>query len=108
MLLARAAPSAQMACRLYRLFLQSSTSFFDLFHHFAVRFAPLQDIHSQMPALNDMQLLGEYATRGSEMAFTTLVSRHLNMVYSVALRHAANPHHAEEITQAVFIILARK
>ena len=103
--------SGVQLCKLSNLLLQMPLlAIFEFrdFRHFAVRFAPAQDIHSQMPALDDMQLLGEYATRGSEMAFTTLVSRHLNMVYSVALRHAANPHHAEEITQAVFIMLARK
>ena len=58
--------------------------------------------------MDDRELLQEYASRGSEEAFTTLVSRHIDMVYSVALRHVGNPHNAQEITQAVFIILARK
>jgi len=58
--------------------------------------------------MDDMELLQEYASRGSEEAFATLVSRHINMVYSVALRHVGNAHNAQEVTQAVFIVFARK
>src|SRR5579862_558007 len=61
-----------------------------------------------MPATDDMELLREYALRNSEAAFATLVSRHLDMVYATAMRHAGNHHQAQEIAQAVFVILARK
>ena len=57
---------------------------------------------------SDMELLRDYDRQGSEAAFAALVQRHINLVYSVALRHVGIAAHAEEITQAVFIILARK
>ena len=61
-----------------------------------------------MPDAKDMDLVREYAARNSEPAFETLVRRHVSLVYSVALRQTGNPAQAEEITQAVFLILARK
>ena len=55
-----------------------------------------------------MELLQQYVGHGSEEAFAALVSRYINLVYSAALRKTSNPDAAEEITQAVFTILAIK
>src|ERR1035437_10267800 len=61
-----------------------------------------------MQAMDDLTLLREYATRNSEAAFETVVTRRVGFVYAAALRQVRDPHLAEEITQAVFIILAQK
>ena len=54
----------------------------------------------------DAQLLRDYAEHGADAAFTELVQRHTNLVYSAALRQVESPAIAAEIAQNVFISLA--
>ena len=61
-----------------------------------------------MPDAQDMDLVREFARHNSEAAFTELVRRHIALVYSVARRCTGNDSDAQDVTQAVFIILARK
>src|SRR5258708_1958020 len=56
---------------------------------------------------SDLDLLGQFARGKSQDAFTALVNRHVNLVYSAALRQVRSPQLAEEIAQSVFADLAR-
>src|SRR5258705_7772092 len=58
--------------------------------------------------LEDIELLRDYVANESEPAFRMLVERHVDMVYATALRQVQDAHLAQEVTQAVFISLAKK
>ena len=57
----------------------------------------------------DAELLNRYAAEKSEAAFAELTRRHVDMIYSAALRLVAgNTHSAEDVTQQVFTEAARQ
>jgi RNA polymerase sigma factor (sigma-70 family) len=58
--------------------------------------------------MNDWELIQDYCRNGSESAFTALVKRHVDFVYCAALRQVRDPSLAEDTSQAVFLLLARK
>ncbi|HSY42328.1 MAG TPA: sigma-70 family RNA polymerase sigma factor, partial [Candidatus Acidoferrum sp.] len=60
-----------------------------------------------MNSLTDQQLLRDYADRQSEAAFAELVRRHIDLVYSAALRMVCDSHLAQDVTQGVFVALAQ-
>ncbi|MBP9900769.1 MAG: RNA polymerase sigma factor [Verrucomicrobia bacterium] len=60
-----------------------------------------------MNRLTDPQLLRDYTERHSEAAFTELVRRHVDLVYSAALRMVCDAHLAEDVTQGAFVALAQ-
>ena len=55
----------------------------------------------------DLELLKRYTRERAEDAFAEIVRRHLDLVYSAALRQVRSPQLAEEISQSAFLDLAR-
>jgi RNA polymerase sigma factor (sigma-70 family) len=60
-----------------------------------------------MNGLSDQQLLRDYTGGRSEAAFAELVRRHVDLVYCAAMRMIRDAHLAEDVTQSVFVALAR-
>ena len=55
----------------------------------------------------DLQLISRYTRDACQDSFTELVNRHLDLVYSAALRQLRSPDLAQEVAQSVFIELSR-
>jgi RNA polymerase sigma factor (sigma-70 family) len=56
---------------------------------------------------SDSELLRRFVIDDSQEAFAAIVRRHVDLVYSVALRQVRSPELAEEIAQGVFLDLVR-
>lgn len=57
---------------------------------------------------SDSELLLRFARDGDQLAFAALVRSHIDLVYSAAARRVqGDPHAAMEITQEVFLAMAR-
>lgn len=63
---------------------------------------------SDLAVLPDAELLARYRTVRGADAFAEIVQRHGGMVYRTCLRLVGNAQDAEDATQAVFLVLARR
>jgi DNA-directed RNA polymerase specialized sigma24 family protein len=73
-----------------------------LLKHFRQLAGPVDD------GASDRELLGRFAQERDETAFALLVRRHGPMVLQVCRRTLSNRDDAEDVCQAVFLVLASK
>jgi RNA polymerase sigma factor (sigma-70 family) len=75
-----------------------------------LRRSPIQQLVANHVALDvtDRELLERFSQQKDELAFEAIVRRHGEMVFAVARRLLANTHDAEDVRQAVFLLLAQK
>src|SRR4051794_9066024 len=58
--------------------------------------------------MTDLQLLQDYAANNSQNSFNELVRRYVDLIYSSAVRQTRDRHLADDVTQAVFLLLSQK
>jgi RNA polymerase sigma factor (sigma-70 family) len=57
---------------------------------------------------SDQALLAAYVAKRKGDAFSEMVARYVDVVYAAALRQVRDPHLAEDVVQAVFIVLSKR
>src|SRR5580704_17267077 len=57
---------------------------------------------------DDSQLMAAYAQNRDTAAFGRLVGPHIDFVYAAALRQTQDSHLAQDVTQAVFVLLSQR
>ena len=65
-------------------------------------------LQAEEDSLTDRELLERFALGRDERSFAVLVRRHGPMVFAACRRALGNDHDAEDVFQAVFLVLARK
>jgi len=78
-----------------------------MWYEFSFPFVRGRTFIDEMMNVSDSMLLNQYVRDESQSAFNELVVRHADWVYSAAVRLVRDAHLAEDVTQAVFLLLAQ-